>query len=374
MQSVVYKRPINLPRSGHELITCHYPLRLDTYSGCMHNCVYCYAKNLLKEIGYWDVIRKTDIRIVEREIEKYMNDETKGDISEAIKKKVPFRLGGLTDCFQHIEKKERITRQVIELLNTYEYPYLIVTKSPLVAKYADIIEKNLAVIQITITTLDTNIAKKLETFAPSPIKRLEALKELNDYGYFTTARFSPLIPHINMNEVEKLMENFSEAGTHHVLVEFFRGTKKMINAVEKSTGINVGEDFVKNGYYYRFNLNKKLKIYKKLKEIANSFGLKFSICQDGDPVPFYLNDTLNCCGTDALSNFKGVEKVASMVYKEAKKKGRVTLKDMEKYWTPVPSVFVKAWLEGKFERFVYGLKWDENGEYYVCERERKNYE
>lgn len=366
----LYKRPINLPRSGHELVTCHYPLRLDTYSGCIHNCVYCYAKNLLEERGYWNVVRKTDIKIVERQIEKYMNDKIEGDVSEAIRKKVPFRLGGLTDCFQQMEKRERITKQVIELLNTYEYPYLIVTKSPLAAEYTDVIEKKLAVIQITITTLNDNIAKRLEPFAPSPKERVKTLKELNDYGYFTTARFSPVIPNVNMDEAEKLMEIFSDTGTKHILVEFFRGTEKMISNIEKSTGINLKEDFVKNGYYYRFNLNKKLKIYEKLKEIANSFGLKFSICSDGDPIPFYLNDTLNCCGTDSLSNFKGVERVASLVYKEAKEKGKVTLKDMEKYWTPTPSIFIKAWLEGKFERFVHGLEWNENGEYYVWKGER----
>lgn len=369
MQSMVYKRPINLPKSGHELVTCHYPLRLDAYSGCMHNCVYCYAKNLLEERGYWRIVRKTDIKIVEGQIEKYMNNEINGDITEAIKKKIPFRLGGLTDCFQQMEKKERITKQVIELLNTYEYPYLIVTKSPLVAEYTDVIEKKLVVIQITVTTLNDNIAKKLEPFAPPPKERVDALKELSDYGYFTTARFSPIIPNVNMDEAEKLIEAFSDTGTEHLLVEFFRGTEKMIDSVEKSTGANLREDFVKNGYYYRFNLNKKLKIYEKLKEIANSFGLKFSICSDGDPVPFYLNDTLNCCGTDSLSNFKGVERVASLVYKEVKEKGRITLKDMEKYWTPTPNIFAKAWFEGTFERFVHGLKWNKSEEYYVWNEE-----
>ncbi|RLI76463.1 hypothetical protein DRP04_12655 [Archaeoglobales archaeon] len=365
MSELIYKRPINLPRTGHELITCHYPLRLDTYSGCVHNCVYCYAKNLLERRGYWRTVRKADPKHVERLLEKYIDHRLDGDIGRTIRRRIPFRLGGLTDCFQKQEEEWGVTKQVIEILNRYEYPYLIVTKSPLVAEYTDVIESELAVIQVTITTLEEDLARSIEPSAPKPSDRLKALRCLSESGYFTTARFSPIIPRVNLKEAKRLLEAYSTAGARHVLVEFFRGTEKMLENVEKSTGIVLRATFVKNSYYYRFDLKRKIGIYKKLKTIANELGMSFSICSDGDPVPYYLNDTENCCGTDSVKNFKGVERVASALFNEAKLKGKVTIEDMEKYWTPAPEIFEKFWFRGEFERFVFGLKW--NGNAYTLE-------
>ncbi len=359
-----YKRPINLPKTGHELVTCHYPLRLDTYSGCIHNCVYCYAKNLLEVRGYWNTVRPADPTHIEKQLECFLKyNEDRNSLSNAIKRKLPFRLGGLTDCFQECEKQKRVTEKVLEILNRYEYPYLIVTKSPLIADYMDVLEEKLAVIQVTITTLKEELSKAIEPNAPNPLDRLEALRDLNECGYFTTARFSPIIPCLNLTEADNLFEAYSNAGTEHVLVEFFRGTLRMIERVEFATSKRIKHYFVKKGYYYRFNFDNKLMMYKYLKELANKFDMKFSICSDGDPVPFELNDTKNCCGTDNLKNFKGVERVASTLYWLAKNKGEVSLNDMLKYWSPTPEIFERFWFSGAFERFVFGLKW--NGRMYV---------
>ncbi|RLI81965.1 hypothetical protein DRP04_05005 [Archaeoglobales archaeon] len=365
--NLYYKRPINLPKTGHELVTCHYPLRLDTYSGCIHNCVYCYAKNLLENRGYWNPVRIANASYIEKLLERLLqNSDDSDSISSAVRRRVPFRLGGLTDCFQDSEKQNRVTENVLEILNRYEYPYLIVTKSPLVADYVDLLDERLAVIQITITTLKENLSKAIEPNAPKPLDRLRALQILSDSGYFTTARFSPIIPNVNLAEADKLFEAYSNAGAKHVLVEFFRGTLKMIKRVELATNKKIKQRFMKNGYYYRFNFNEKLVTYKYLKELANEFGMKFSICSDGDPIPFELNDTKNCCGTDGFKNFRGVERVASTLYWMARNRGKVTLNDMLKYWSPTPEVFERFWFSGAFERFVFGLKW--NGEEYVLKR------
>ena len=354
----IYKSPINLPKTGHELITCHYPLRLDTYSGCIHNCIYCYAKNLLEPRGYWRNIRSADPTYIEYLLEKYIDDGFDGAIGDTIRERVPFRLGGLTDCFQAKEKEQKITKRIIETLNHYDYPYLIVTKSPLISEYVGIMDERLAVIQITITTLREELAKLIEPNAYSPQRRLNALRDLSETGYFVTARFSPIIPNVNLEERENLMEAYSSAGAKHVLVEFFRGNKEMIENIEKIVKINLISNYVKDGYYYRFELKNKLSMYRDLKILANNLGMSFSICTDGDPVPFQLNDTKNCCGTDHIKKFKGIERVASNLFQEAKLKGKVALRDMEKYWTPVPKIFESAWFRGEFERFIFGLKWD----------------
>lgn len=354
----IYKRPINIPNTGHELVTCHFPLRLDTYSGCSHNCSYCYAKNLLEKRGYWKNIRMADSKYIENLLDKYIDRGVQGKIGDSIRNKVPFRLGGLTDCFQEKEKESKVTEETIDILNRYNYPYLIVTKSPIINEYIDLLDSDLALIQVTITTANKELANKIEPNAPSPHKRLETLGKLNDNGYSAIARFSPVIPEVNLSEVKELMELYSSKGAKHVLVEFFRGNKGMLENIREVTGLDLSTTLWKDGYYYRFPLEQKVEAYRRMKEIANSWGMTFSICSDGDPVPFHLNDTENCCGADYLKNFEGVKRVAPTLFKHLKRKREVGIKDMEKYWTPAPEVFEKSWFNGEFEKFIYGARWD----------------
>lgn len=110
---------------GNEGNKCNYPTRLDTYGcGCQHDCDYCYAKSLLDFRNLWDAKNPSvaDISKIERKLAK-IDPATISAI----------RLGGMTDCFQPIEKELKVTYYTIKLLNKYNLPYLIVTKSSLVA-------------------------------------------------------------------------------------------------------------------------------------------------------------------------------------------------------------------------------------------------
>lgn len=110
---------------GNEGNKCNYPTRLDTYGcGCQHDCDYCYAKSLLDFRNLWDAKNPSvaNISKIERKLAK-IDPATISAI----------RLGGMTDCFQPIEKELKVTYNTIKLLNKYNLPYLIVTKSSLVA-------------------------------------------------------------------------------------------------------------------------------------------------------------------------------------------------------------------------------------------------
>ena len=337
---------LKLPKTGHELLTCFFPLQLDCYVGCLHKCIYCYAENYKKKV------RKIKIGNLKEIIKSYKGKDT--PIGMAVKKKIPIRLGARTDCFHEMERKEKITKRVIEELNEIDYPYIIITKSSLVMDYIDILDEKLAVIQFSISTLNDEVAKKIEPYAPPPSERIKAMEELSNAGFFAIARFSPVIPNINLNEAEKIMERIDFA--RHIIVEFLRAREGLVKALKL-------RDYVRKGFYYRYDLHRKLKAYEKLKEIANQHGLKFTICSDGDRVPYYLNDTINCCGI----KFNGVERVAAMVYEEARKRKEITLKHMEKYWHPMPHKFIKEWLNGRFEELIYGLKWNEEKQSYELE-------
>lgn len=137
---------------GNEGQKCHYPTRLDTYGcGCQHDCSYCYAKSLLDFRNLWTP-----------------EDPSVADINKIIRKirqiRVPvLRLGGMTDCFQPLELQKQVTYKTIKALNYAKQPYLIVTKSDLVAsdRYMNTLNKDLAHIQITVTCFDDALYKKL---------------------------------------------------------------------------------------------------------------------------------------------------------------------------------------------------------------------
>ena len=117
---------------GNEGNKCHYPTRLDTYGcGCSHNCSYCYAKSLLDFRGLWNPENPAvaDIEKIRKKISKLPKD-------------IVVRLGGMTDCFQPIEKTHRVTYETIKELNKNGISYLIVTKSAMIAdeEYIEILD------------------------------------------------------------------------------------------------------------------------------------------------------------------------------------------------------------------------------------------
>lgn len=181
---------------------CKYTMRLDTYGcGCQHDCDYCYAKSLLSFRGLWDAKRPAAAMMwqIRSEIAKLKG----GDV---------VRMGGMTDCFQPIEREQRITYATIKLLNKYRINYLIVTKSDMVAnpEYLEIYDRDLAHFQVTITSTDANTYEK----APHPRKRIKAVERLQSLGYDVSVRLSPFIPQnidlavINNVKCDKILIEF----------------------------------------------------------------------------------------------------------------------------------------------------------------------
>lgn len=180
---------------GNEGDKCNYTARLDTYGcGCQHDCSYCYAKSLLDFRGLWNPKNPSvgDISKISKEIKKIPKDTI-------------VRLGGMTDCFQPLEKLHRVTYKMIRLLNRRKIGYLIVTKSAMVAddEYIKILDKDLAHIQVTVTTLDDDLAKTYEK-ASLPSERIKAIKKLQEEGYDVQLRLSPFIP--DFMDLDKLSQ------------------------------------------------------------------------------------------------------------------------------------------------------------------------
>jgi len=242
---------------GGEGEKCHYPTRLDTYGcGCQHDCSYCYAKSLLFFRKQWHVDEPSVADI--DDIRKVLKKVPEGTI---------LRLGGMTDCFQPIEKEVRNTYQTIQELNKCNIGYLIVTKGALVAddEYIKIMDKRLAHIQITVTTLDDEFYKlrKFEK-ASLPSERIKAILKLQDAGFDVQIRLSPLIEEF-MN-----FDKLNSLGIQKGIVEFLR-----INPwISKWMKIDESKYTHREGGYKHLTLQEKIRILERIKIP------EISVCED----------------------------------------------------------------------------------------------
>jgi DNA repair photolyase len=185
---------------------------LNSYRGCEHGCAYCYARPTHEYLGYsagLDFESKIFVKTRSPELlrEKFMSKSWKPE---------PIFMSGITDCYQPIERKFELTRKCLEVFNEFNNPLYIVTKNHLVTRDIDILKelarKNLVSVTLSVTSLDTELARKLEPRTSTPEKRLEAIRMLSDAGIPTGVNIAPSIPGLTDHEMPKILEAASKAG------------------------------------------------------------------------------------------------------------------------------------------------------------------
>jgi DNA repair photolyase len=125
-------------------------------------------------------------------------------------------IGTNTDPYQPIERRYRIMREILEVLDETSHPVGIVTKSALVLRDIDILarmaKRNLVKVALSVTTLDRKLARAMEPRASTPQRRLDAIRLLSEAGVPTTVMVAPIIPALNEAEVERILEAGAAAG------------------------------------------------------------------------------------------------------------------------------------------------------------------
>lgn len=232
-----------------EVGRCHYPTRLDVYGcGCAHDCSYCYAKSLLQFRGLWhpDDPSVADPGRVARKVKA---------IAKAGEPKI-VRLGGMTDCFQPKEKKERATYKLIQELNRNGVGYLIVTKSAMVAddEYMALYDKRLAHIQVTVTTLDDKASSSYE-HASAPSSRVKAILKLQEAGFDVAIRLSPIM------EEYMDFDKLNGLGIRYAVVEFLRSSAW----IKKWFNVDYSKYTLVSGGYHHLPLEEKKRVLAKVK-------------------------------------------------------------------------------------------------------------
>ncbi len=203
---------------------------INPYRGCEHGCVYCYARPTHAYLG----------------LSPGLDFETrifyKTDVKEALRKELsrrgyhcsPIALGANTDPYQPIERKLKITRQILEVLNELNHPLQVITKSALVGRDIDILasmaQRNLVQVMVSVTTLDSSMSRYLEPRATAPLRRVEALRGLSRVGIPTGVLIAPVIPVITEPEIEKVLKLCHEAGAEsagYVVLRLPREVKEL---------------------------------------------------------------------------------------------------------------------------------------------------
>ena len=188
---------------------------VNPYRGCEHGCVYCYARPTHAYLGYspgldfeTKLTYKPDVAdLLEKELRK------PGYQARTL------ALGSNTDPYQPVERTLQLTRSVLEVMDKFNHPVGIVTKSAGVLRDLDILasmaQRNLVRVYISLTTLDPALARAMEPRAATPARRLHAISELTRAGVPAGVLTAPMIPGLNDVEMEKLLEAASRAGARH---------------------------------------------------------------------------------------------------------------------------------------------------------------
>ena len=189
-----------------------FDLSINPYRGCEHGCIYCYAR---PTHSYLNLSPGLDF---ETRIIAKVNAAERLRETLAGKGYTPLQLniGSVTDAYQPVERRLRITRSVIEVLSEAQHAFSIITKSSLIERDLDLIapmaREGLAAAYVSITTLDGDLARRLEPRAASPQRRLRTIETLARAGVPVGVSVSPVIPFLNEPELERILQAAADAG------------------------------------------------------------------------------------------------------------------------------------------------------------------
>src|SRR6476661_6168757 len=185
---------------------------INPYRGCEHGCVYCFARPTHAYLGLSPGLDFESKLFAKPDAPQLLEKELAASGYEPRM----IAIGTNTDPYQPIERERKIMRGILEVLERAGHPVGIVTKSALVVRDIDILarmaERNLAKVAISVTTLDAKLARTMEPRAPTPGRRLEALRRLSAAGIPTTVMVAPVVPAVTDSEMERILEAAATAG------------------------------------------------------------------------------------------------------------------------------------------------------------------
>ena len=336
---VVMRTVFRMANSHATCQQCLYSFEIDTYGrGCIHDCAYCYAKAELTVHGMWNNPIPVPVDINEIRKAFYVTFETSkpNKWRYLLEKKIPLRIGSMSDSFMWMDQKYKVTQELLKILRHYNYPYVIFTRSDLIATdtYMDLMDPTLAAIQFSLSSTNEELVKKMEPGAASPTRRLKALEKLSKAGFWTTVRINPLFPIYPdgyftdpdfkwEGDVPKfeyssfdMVDEIASYSIPSILTGFGRFSRLSLNAIEKAVGVNLRTYYRRSGddkswRDFHFSDKEVRYYYEQLHKRAEKNNIQFSTCYIGNGENHFWKDQdlwtnkKDCCSVKGnLSSFK----------------------------------------------------------------------
>lgn len=188
---------------------------LNPYRGCEHGCVYCYARPTHEYLGFSQGLDFETKIMVKHNAPGLLRRE----LGARKWKPQTIAMSGVTDCYQPVERKLKLTRACLEVLAECRNPVGVVTKNSLVTRDLDLLtelaEHRAVAVFISLTTLDTQLRSVLEPRTSPPAARLRTIRTLAEAGITVGVMVAPVIPALNDHEIPKLIAAAAEAGARH---------------------------------------------------------------------------------------------------------------------------------------------------------------
>lgn len=274
------------------MCTCPEKYSFSPYTGCGHRCTYCYITSYVPR-AFQPRVKNISLPRFERELERL--DRSK-----------PVSMANSSDPYTPEEAQNLQMRKMLPLLINNGFKLLIVTKSDLVMRDIDILSKGRVCVSMTVTTLNERVAKKLEPFAPHPVKRLRALEALSRAGIPTMIRLDPLIPGVNDDacSISILLKAASEAGVRQVTTSTYKvkpdNFSRVLSAFPdleaKLKDVYACGERVGRSTYMPRKLRRDLVL--KVREASEGLSIGFASCREGFPE---LNTVETCDGSHMLN-------------------------------------------------------------------------
>ncbi len=185
---------------------------LNPYRGCEHGCIYCFARPTHEYLGLSAGLDFETKIFAKPDAPKLLAEKFQ---SRSWQPAVIF-MSGVTDPYQPLERKMKITRQCLEVLEEFRNPVSFITKNHLVTRDIDILSRmaalNLASVNMSVTTLDRKLARAMEPRASTPSMRLRAIEQLSQAGIPVNVLIGPVVPGLTEHEIPSILEAASKAG------------------------------------------------------------------------------------------------------------------------------------------------------------------
>ena len=277
-------------RSG--LCTCPPKLTFNPYTGCDHQCIYCYASSYIPSFS--DCRPKKDLLVTLKREAAKLNGET-------------ISIANSSDPYPRAELSAGLTRRCLEILAESNCKIQIITKSKLVVRDDDLLSKVPSTVALTITTDDDTIGMLIEPHAPPSSQRLRAAQDLIKAGIPVSVRVDPIIPFVN-DQPQKLIATLASLGVKHLTCSTYKAKPdnwmRLAQAMPKVTE-KLKPLYFQQGEKIRGNtlLPKefRFKLLKSVRDLAVANDMKFGVCREGLPE---LN-TASCDGSWLMPKAKG---------------------------------------------------------------------